>query len=233
MRLICLLPVRNGALTLERYFSSVALFCDGVVALDDGSTDETAQRLAAEPSLLNILTNPRRESYQGWDDRANRSQLLAAAADFKPDWIMWLDADEEIPPFDAVRIRQFLETQGQPDTAYGFEVLRLVKDHEHFDSAKLWVYRLLPFKTGYELPPEKFHFEPVPLQIPRENWRRTRLRIAHSAGLTAELRKARLQKYREVDPLNVWQQSYDQIVSPVGHVWELKPLPAGVDLLIP
>lgn len=233
MQIICLLPVRNGSQTLARYFSSVAAFCDGVIALDDGSTDNTPDRLAAEPLVLRVLANPPRETYAGWDDRSNRTRLLEACDPIAPDWILWLDADEEIPRSDAARIRPFLEKQALRDAAYGLEVLRLVNDHQKYDLGKLWAFRLLPFRPGYELPVGRLHFEPVPVQIPRSAWRRTRLRIAHSAGMTAQLRAARLRKYREADPLNEWQDTYDHIVAPVGHVWELRELPEGLDLLVP
>ncbi len=233
MRITCLLPIRNGSGTLARYFASVVSFCDGVIALDDGSTDDTFNRLAEESLVLRILSNPRRETYAGWDDRTNRSRLLEACEAFAPDWILWLDADEEIPPFDAALIRPFLETYASKDAAYGLEVLRLINDYHHYDLGKLWAFRLMPFRPGYELQSRRLHFEPVPLQIPRGAWRRTRLRIAHAAGMTPSLRRARLRKYRQADPSNEWQDSYDDIVAPVGHVWELKELPRGLNLLIP
>ena len=45
--LACLLPARNCAADLAGSFESVARFADAVVALDDGSTDDTAEQLAA------------------------------------------------------------------------------------------------------------------------------------------------------------------------------------------
>ena len=71
-------------------------FADLVVALDDGSTDDTRAVLEAHPLVHTVLTNPRRDGYAGWDDAANRNRLLGAGA--RPSWIMSLDADERWRP---------------------------------------------------------------------------------------------------------------------------------------
>lgn len=231
-RIVCLLPVRNASYLLPAYFDSVRPFCHSIAALDDGSTDDTATILAAEPLVKLVLSNQQRPSYYGWDDSANRQQLLNACETLAPDWVLWLDADEFVPSCDVHLLKKFISTQAHASEAYGFEVLRMVGDRHHFDKNKLWVYRLFAYRPGFLLPSEKLHFEPVPTQIPRELWRRTRLRIAHLAGLTAPLRRARYQKYLEADPQYKWQDSYAEILDPPGHIWELKPIQKGIDILL-
>jgi hypothetical protein len=56
-RLVLLLPVRNGAADLPGYFAA-APFADAIVALDDGSTDETRTILEAEPPGDALPTPP-------------------------------------------------------------------------------------------------------------------------------------------------------------------------------
>src|SRR5690606_38453550 len=73
--LVTLLPARNAAADLPGYLENVARFSDAVVALDDGSTDDTFDVLAAHPLVKILLRNPRREDYRGWDDAANRNRL--------------------------------------------------------------------------------------------------------------------------------------------------------------
>jgi hypothetical protein len=232
MRLFCLLPVRNGAITLPAYFECIRMFCAGVIALDDGSTDSTLAHLRSEPLVKAILTNPRRATYAGWNDAENRQRLLAACNDFNPDWIFWLDADEHMPSCDVPLFYKFIETCAKTETAYGFEVLRLIGDYHHYDRGKLWAYRTMAYRRGYTLPDRALHFEPVPVQIPRSRWVRTRMRIAHSAGLTAARRRARYSKYRQADRELRWQRSYDHILDPPGHLWEIRPLPPGISLLL-
>jgi hypothetical protein len=230
---MCLLPVRNGAAQLAGYFANVRAFCSGVIALDDGSADDTVSVLKAEPLVRAVLSNPARVTYKGWDDSKNRQRLLNACATFFPEWVMWLDVDERLVDYDIDRFREFTATQASPNSAYGFEILRLIGDTRHFDKNKLWVYRLFAYKPGYTLPTQRLHFEPIPTCIPRARWLRTRLRIAHLASMTAEMRQQRRRKYKEADPTNRWQTSYTQLLDPPGHCWEIKPLPRLATTLIP
>src|SRR5262249_12216814 len=79
-RLVALVPARNAAADLPGWLASAAAVADVAIALDDGSTDDTAAVLEASPFVHRVLRNPRRPGYEGWDDRANRAALLAAAA---------------------------------------------------------------------------------------------------------------------------------------------------------
>ena len=122
--LVCLLPARNAAADLPDWLAGVRGWVDAVVALDDGSTDETGELLAADPLVRVVLRNPRRESYAGWDDAANRNRLLAAAGELEPEWVLSLDADERIPRDDARALRDFVDTDALPGLAYGLRHYR-------------------------------------------------------------------------------------------------------------
>lgn len=130
-RLMCLLPVRNGAVFLPRYFDCVRTFCSGIIALDDGSTDNTGVLLKAEPMVKALLTNCPRPSYKGWNDSQNRQRLLDACADFSPEWVIWIDADEVIPASDIPLLMHFIDTDARPEQVYGFEVLRMIGDGKY------------------------------------------------------------------------------------------------------
>jgi glycosyltransferase involved in cell wall biosynthesis len=228
----CLLPVRNGESYLPGYFDNIRRFCDGVIALDDGSTDTTYSLLAAEPLVKLILRNPVRAGYAGWDDAANRRRLLHECELLAPDWIIWLDADELILECDIPYLLRLICSAPWNEHAYGFEVLRMMDGLGHFDKHQLWVYRLFPFRRGHSLPVGKLHFDPIPLEIPRQHWKRTRLRIAHLSGMTAALRRARYDKYLACDPGGQWQASYEQLLDPPGYLWPVRSLPADVDIVL-
>jgi glycosyltransferase involved in cell wall biosynthesis len=168
---VCLLPVRNAVADLPGYFESVARFSEAVVALDDGSTDKTRELLEACPLVEVLLTNPRRESYRGWDDAANRNRLLDAAAKLNPGWVISIDADERIDPSDAAALRDFLLWAALPGYAYGLRVFRMEQDLEHYaPQHHLWVYRLFAYEPGQSFPDQRLHFVPVPTSIPRVAW---------------------------------------------------------------
>src|ERR1039458_1969306 len=117
--LVSLLPVRNGAEDLPRYLSAASEFADAVVALDDGSTDDTRRILHGDSLVKIVLTNPLRDTYQGWDDAANRNRLLEAASELDPQWVLFLDSDEVIPRDDGEELRGFLGGDAIPGLAYG------------------------------------------------------------------------------------------------------------------
>jgi glycosyltransferase involved in cell wall biosynthesis len=216
-RMIAALPVRNAENDLPGYFKSVSRFADGVVALDDGSTDGTSQILRRENLVLEVLRNPRRESYIGWNDSENRSRLLDLCGRHKADWIFFLDADEVLDDSDARALRQFVETEALPDVAYGVQMHRMIDDMEHFDKSSLWNYRFFMYQAGQQLPTSRIlHFEPIPTAIPRDRWVRTKFRIKHRSGLTEAKRRARYEKYLLVDPERVWQSSYENLLDTPG-----------------
>ena len=215
---VSLLPVRNGEQHLHEHLASVARFADYVVALDDGSTDSTRAILESHPLVRTVLTNPRRETYHGWDDAANRNRLLEAAMDTDPSWVMSLDADELIAEDDGAALRSFLEHDAEPEFAYLFRVFRMINDLSHYDAANLWVGRLFAPRPHHRFPPDRLHFVPIPTAVPAEQWRRTTIRIQHRAALTRESRQARFAKYQQADPHNDWQRTYAHLLDEPGHL---------------
>jgi glycosyltransferase involved in cell wall biosynthesis len=229
--LLCLLPARNAAEDLPGYLDSAGHFADGIVALDDGSTDETPELLEASPLVKRLLRRPRREGYAGWDDAANRALLLDAAGELQPDWILFLDADERIDAEDGAALRSLVEGMAEPGYAYGFRVFRMIDDLAHYDEAGLWVYRLFAYEPGTQLPKRRLHFVPVPDSIPIRLWRRTTVRIQHLGGLDEERRLARLRKYEEADPERRYQRHYHYVTRPPRQVKPWRVRPAGFPVL--
>jgi glycosyltransferase involved in cell wall biosynthesis len=231
-RLVVMVPARNAASDLPGFFASVERFADAVVALDDGSTDDTAMMLASHPLVHTLLRNPRRETYEGWDDAGNRNRLLAAAAEADPDWVLVLDADERITPDDAEALREFLTTDALPGFAYGMRCFRMIGDPEHYDHADIWVYRLFAYREGQSFPETRLHFVPVPTDIPRARWMETTIRIQHFASITQERRRARFAKYREADPEAEFQAGYDHLLREPRELLRFEPRPPGLPVLL-
>lgn len=230
-RLVCLLPVRNGAEDLPGYLESVAGLADAVVALDDGSTDQTPELLAAAPLVELVVSNPPREGFDGWDDGANRTRLLEAAAALEPTWILSLDVDERIDPGDASALRSFIETEAISGLAFGFRVFRMWGDTAHYEPPGYWVYRLFAHEPGQRFSVQRLHFHPVPVSIPRPCWIRTTVRIQHLAGLTPERRAARILKYRETDPGWSFGHAYPDVADAARELRRWEPRPAGEPIL--
>ncbi|MFN8027177.1 MAG: glycosyltransferase [Acidimicrobiia bacterium] len=231
-RLVVMVPARNAAADLPGFLDNVSHFADAVVALDDGSTDDTAAILEAHPLVRRLLRNERRETYEGWDDAANRNRLLEVAAELDPEWLLALDADERIPLDDADALLDFLATDALPGCAYGMRCHRMIDDLDHYDTADLWVYRLFAHQEGQRFPDTRLHFVPVPESIPRPLWLQTTIRIQHLASLTEERREARFDKYREADPDVEFQAGYDHLLRAPEEVHRFGPRPPGLPVLV-
>ncbi len=220
--IVALLPVRNGGNDLDDWFAGMRDVVDGVIALDDGSTDDTASRLRAEPLVRQVLANRVRPDETGWDDRDNRQRLLEAAVDAGADWVLWLDSDERLVPGDGPALRCFLEQGADPDEAYGFALHDQVGPGR-FASEPKWVYRVHQPRAGDTMPQRRLHFPPVPTRIPRGRWLRTSVRIVHIGMATPTRRRERYRKYERTDPDRRWQDSYEHLLVAPD---ETIPLPA-------
>lgn len=110
--------VRNESAIIRDTLDHMASFCDGVVVLDDASTDGTADLCRRHEVVVEVL---RRET---WDrDRVmaqgrHRGMVLNAARKYggPDDWFVYMDADERIEfdwkvlariPEGAVRMKLF------------------------------------------------------------------------------------------------------------------------------
>ena len=160
-KVICMLPARNAAAYIPGWLESVASFADGVVALDDGSTDGTAELLEAHPLVEILLRNPRRDGFQGWHDSTNRNRLLQAAGLLDPDWVIGIDADELVPPDEGETLRRFIDEQAMPGIAYAFPVYRMIGDLEHYDRRdNRAALRLFAYRPGQVIPTGAHHVPP-------------------------------------------------------------------------
>ena len=209
-RLVCLLPVRNAAETLPGWLDAAASFADAVIALDDGSTDDTGAILAAHPMVAITLSNDRREGHLGWHDGRNRNRLLAAASDLRPDWIFSLDADERMDETDAAALRRFIETDAIAGCAYGFQIFRMASAHS-YDPNYEWVYRLFAFDPSQRFVNRRLDFTPVPVSIGSERFVPTTIRIQHFGEPDQVARAQRTKKFREADPEGAFRSYWDHL----------------------
>lgn len=236
--LVVALPARNCASDLPAWFASVARYADAVVALDDGSTDDTARHLAEHPLTAVLLRNPTRNSFAGWDDALNRQRLVDACAELEPRWVLQVDADERLPDEDAEALRRAVDHGVlDPGAAYLLRVFQVVSrdppgpEGERIPPTDAWYGRLFAWRPGIRLPGRRLHLVPLPVDIPRERWVRATLRILHYAGSTPERRRARFAKYEQADPDRVWQETYDHLLREPAEVEALPPRPPNLPVV--
>ncbi len=113
MSISALIIAKNEALMIENCIKSVA-WCDEVLVIDDGSTDET--RDIAE-SLGATVISFKHDSFSRL-----REEALKRA---KSAWIFYIDADERVTPTLAKEIKVLMETSDA-------SVLRVQRDNSYF-----------------------------------------------------------------------------------------------------
>ena len=227
MRLLGLVAVRNELQHLPGLLESVASQVDGLVALDDGSSDGSAEWLEERAEVLELLRIP--SDRPRWDDSANNRALCEAALGHGADWVVRVDADERLEREFRRRAERAIE-RGRLLGVRAFAV-RL---HDLWDSVdryrvdgpwgRKWVRRLFRPLPGDRYSDAAVHPQKAPLEVGRMPL--ADLRIYHLGMLSAEDRRARRQRYERLDPDGRWQRAgYAYLTDEAG--LRLRPVPAA------
>lgn len=225
MKLIALLQARNEQRFLPGWVENVALAVDGIVALDDGSTDATADLLRAHPKTIQLLQNP---PGADWDERRNQMALLRAGRRHGADWFLIVDADERLEQQLARDLPQLLadaETRGVE--AYSLQLRELWNDRRHYRIDGIWkgkarfrLFRNRDHHTKFD--PRPLHRYWMPLEI-ATNLATVGAHLPHNLYHLRMIRPAdralRHQRYASLDPNGRYQpQGYDYLVDETGMV---------------
>ncbi len=91
MKIIALVPIKNEAWILPAYLSSVRPLADEIIALDDGSTDDSKEIIERSGGLV-FAAGMNGEKNINMSER--RKKLLALGRERGGTHFIWLDADE-------------------------------------------------------------------------------------------------------------------------------------------
>jgi len=186
---ICLnMIVKNEVKVLPRLIRSVKDYIDYYVIVDTGSTDDTIDLIRREMSSYGIEGEVHERPWVNFGVNRQQALELALAAD-KADWLLFIDADEEL----AVSDPKFYEKL-EPGVTYEIE--------KHQDELRYAVHHLVNVRSGryrWEGPAHNYLVEVEP--PPRWEVRKDVWIVFHQAqgakshGVTQEekfLRDARL-----------------------------------------
>jgi glycosyltransferase involved in cell wall biosynthesis len=223
MRLTVLLQARNEAHLLPGWLENVGDAVDGIVALDDGSTDGTAEVLRDHPKLVELLQN---KPGQPWDERANQVALLQAARRHGADWILCLDADERLELAFTTRARDLLDSADRDGVkVYRFTLRELWDDPCQYRIDGVWsmktLCRLFKNDPGHRrFDPRKLHRFWMPLELVAQLdsvIRDAEANIYHLRMIRPEDRAARAARYEELDPEHLYQRlGYQYLIDETG-----------------
>jgi glycosyltransferase involved in cell wall biosynthesis len=206
---------------------------DGVIALDDGSEDGSAERLASHLSVLELVRRPRRDGGE-LDEAENRRLLYAAAARHRPDWLVAIDADERVERrFRRRAEREIARLTLAGATAASVEIRELWDRPDRMRVDGAWgekrQARLFAWRPGIEADPQRLHGHWAPLSgLVDGAFPPADLLVYHLRMLRREDRAARRRRWESLDPVCRYQ--------PIGYAHltdetnlELAPLPRGRD----
>jgi hypothetical protein len=231
VRLLVVVSVRDEMRFLPDFLASTAPHVDGIVALDDGSSDDSGDLLAEHPAVIEVLRNPR--GRPRWDEVGNHQRLLAAALRHGAGWVLAVDADERLERGFRDRAERVIRRGGR----FGLQAFA-VRLRELWGSPTTWrcdgvwgrkrVVRLFAALADHRFDRRPLHAVKAPLQA--RVWGRfagADLELYHLRMIRREDREARRRRYLELDPGARWQPraGYDYLTDETG--LRLCPVPAG------
>ncbi len=238
-RLLAMLAFRDEMRFLPDYFANLRPLVDGIVALDDGSADGSAEFAAAQPEVLELLRAPRRPA-AAWDDAANHRRLVEAAWKHSPDWLLGVDADERLEHDFRVRAEEVIARRHRRQRAFRV-VVRELWDHPlRFRADGVWgdksSARLFEARRDHDFDARRLHgfWAPLNSRI-NGDFPRADLLLYHLRMLTAEDRAARRRRYESLDAGAEFQSiGYAYLTDTAGLQLQdvpadrgYRPLPAG------
>ena len=195
---LCMI-VRNEEARLGTCLESVADLADEIVVVDTGSTDATVA--VAEQYGVRIGT------FAWCDDFSAARNVSIEMA--KGDWILWLDADDVLPPEYHEKIRALLRPE--KDKAYFF-----VLDSQGYEPVSCLQARLFP-----NLPGARFEY-PVHEQISPSlirlgvGFEATDVRVVHTGYTTPEVVREKQERYLRI--LERWLETHPEAYIVRSHV---------------
>jgi hypothetical protein len=219
-RLLALVAFRDEMRFLPGLFENLAPQVDGVIALDDQSTDGSAEYVASQPLIAELLAVP--PGAQGEiDDSRNQRRLTEAAWSHGADWLLGIDPDERVErEFRARAERAIDRAERLRRDALWVHFRELWDSPDRFRSDGVWGLKrkacLFRCSTDHQFDDRRLHSFWAP-PTPPEGWPQANLYLYHLRMIRAEDRQARFERYARLDPEAKYQEiGYEYLVDDDG-----------------
>ena len=192
------------------FLENMALYFDGIIFLDDGSTDQTYELAENSKLLLKV-----KKSRSGFVDIENRNSLLDLVSFFSTEWICFMDTDER---FDN-RFANFDKILSDKNAdVILFNYVNIWNDKNTYNAdypyskngimEKLRMFRNIGHAQIYTSK-ARFHFDVVPY---KQNIARSEILYLHFGMITKNLRNKKYNFYQNED-ISKDQISYEHMLN--------------------
>jgi hypothetical protein len=216
---------------LPGLYENLAPQVDGVVALDDGSTDGSGGYAAAQSLTVQLISVPSGAQAE-LEDGLNQRALIEAAHGHGADWLLGIDADERVERgFRARAEREFARADRDEVAAFWVPWRELWDSPHHWRSDGIWGRKRKGclFRSD---PAHAFHTRRVHSVWAGAGdsslWPQADLRLYHLRMIDADDRVRRVERYHRLDPDRRLQEiGYDYMLD--DSELELRPIEPGRD----
>jgi glycosyltransferase involved in cell wall biosynthesis len=206
---VALLAVRDDLRYLPGYIASVGPQTDGIIALDDGSSDGSAEFLESCSAVVELIRiAPERPE---WDEVGNYRRLVEAGLRHGAGWLVSLDADERVERDFRTRL-EWVIARGRllGLSSYQVRLRELWDSPDHFRADGIWGEkvraRIFRARPGLAFDDRPLHGLKVPLDESRiRRYPVADLELYHLRMLHPEDRRSRRERYEVADPDSLWQ----------------------------
>jgi O-antigen biosynthesis protein len=234
-RIICQMRIKNEEKWLKEVLDSIARVAQGIVILDDGSTDRTPEICKAHPAVVDYSW----QNEQTIDEVRDKNRLLQMALAQNPDWVLCMDGDEILEDSAPERIFDAIRFCPADVAVLDVEFLYMWDDMQHYRTDGIYnrLYHHRLFKLDGQVrdalsfnPTDhdgNFHCESVPENI---NGRAMEIdvKIKHLGYMHQVDREHKYHWYKSNDTVHAAQGYYEHLLDQPGMVlveWHERPIP--------
>jgi hypothetical protein len=217
---------------LPGLFENLAGQVDGVLALDDHSTDASRAYVESQPLLVELLDVPAAAGEEFEDAKFHRA-LVEAAWDHDADWLLGIDADERLErDFRQRAEREIARAEAEGQTALWIPWRELWDAPDQVRVDGIWGEKrkacLFKADRAHRFDERRLHAIWAPLPPPGTEYPIADLRLYHLRMIKPADREKRAARYRRLDPDRAHQpMGYDYLVDDTGI--QLEPIEPGRD----